>query len=411
MAGEHHLYDCVSHLEQTDYMATTPETINAQPAEVSQPPRSPGRWEQSWPTVLLLVALALWGLVYTRLALFADWYTYTALLYPRAPGSTPADLATCCGETDLAGVQMSTAMRQGRAVAFLLFQVPHVFLLLALVIFLMGIVRSFFSAERTRALLVGQHPGRGTAFAAALGVLTPFCSCSAVPLFVGFLTAGVPLGVTITFLATAPLVNEVALSLLYELFGWKIAGAYLLAGITIAMLTGWLIGRARLERFVEPWVYTMIAQHAQVDETPLTWNDRLQAGLTALRDILGKVWFFVLLGVAAGAIIHAYVSRDALLGLLGQRHWWSVPLAVAVGVPMYANPAGIIPIVQALFAKGVPLGTVLAFMMATVGLSLPEALILRRVLRPPLLAIFFGALTVGIILVGLLLNLVPLTVR
>jgi uncharacterized protein len=240
--------------------------------------------------------------------------------------------------------------------------------------------------------------------AAALGVVTPFCSCSAVPLFIGFLTAGIPLGVTLSFLISAPMVNEVALALLFGLFGWKVAALYLGTGLLIAIVAGWIIGRLKLERHVEPWVYQMQMGPADVSLPSLTWEDRLRAGLDAVRDIVGKVWPYVLAGIAVGAGIHGWVPESFMASIMGKGAWWSVPLAVIIGVPMYSNAAGIIPIVLALLEKGAALGTALAFMMAVIALSLPEAIILRKVLRPVLLAVFLGTVAVGIIIVGYLFN-------
>jgi hypothetical protein len=238
-----------------------------------------------------------------------------------------------------------------------------------------------------------------------LGVVTPFCSCSAVPLFIGFVTTGVPLGVTFSFLISAPMVNEVALVLLFGLFGWKVAALYLGTGLAIAMLAGWTIGRLHLETWIEGWVY-QTKTGAGPDTAPLFWADRVRAGRDAVKDIVGKVWPYVLAGIAVGAGIHGYVPEDFMASIMGKDAWWSVPLAVLVGVPMYSNAAGIIPVVQALLGKGAALGTVLAFMMSVIGLSLPEMIILRKVLRPPLIATFAGVVALGILLVGYLFNIV-----
>ncbi|MHB0937359.1 MAG: permease [Armatimonadota bacterium] len=354
------------------------------------------------PTLLVLAALALWVLLYLHLNEFALWYVYDVLKYPGRPENSSA-MSDCCipAVTEGGGI-----VREGRTVAFLLFQLPHVFLLLTGVVFVMGVVRSFFSPERTRRLLLGRNTLGGNALAAGLGVLTPFCSCSAVPLFIGFVTAGVPLGSTFTFLTAAPLVNEIALVLLWSTFGPKIALLYLVIGLTIALLTGLIIGRLKMERHIEEWVLQLTAGEAQTEDAPLTWNGRLRAGLAAVGEILGRVWLYVLAGILVGAVIHVFVSPDALAALLGERRWWSVPLAVAVGVPVYASPAGIIPVAEVLMGKGVPLGTVLAFMMAVIGLSLPEFIILRRVLKPRLILLFAGVVALGILIVGFVFNLV-----
>ena len=291
------------------------------------------------------------------------------------------------------------------ALRFFLFEAPKVLLLLCGVVFAMGVLRSFFTPEHTRALLAGRRRLVGHTLAALLGVVTPFCSCSAVPLFIGFVTSGVPLGVTFSFLISAPMVNEVALVLLWGLFGWRVALLYLGTGLAIALVSGWVIGRLGLERWMEPWVLQVPTSDGQEVETPLLdWPHRMQAGGEALRDIVGKVWPWVLAGIAAGAGIHGHVPEDLLASFMGRDAWWSVPLAVLVGIPMYSNAAGIIPVVQALLGKGAALGTALAFMMAVIGLSLPEIIILRKVLRLPLILTFAAVVGTGILLVGWLYN-------
>ncbi len=332
--------------------------------------------------LLALVGAAAWWLVYRSLRPASEWVAYSALGLARGG-------------------------RMGSAVAFFVYEAPKVLLLLLVVVFGVGIVRSFFTPERTRAVLAGRRESAGNVLAGLLGVVTPFCSCSAVPLFIGFVTTGVPLGVTFSFLVSAPMVNEVALVLLFGLFGWKVAALYAGTGLVIAIVAGWVIGRLRLERWVEPWVYATAAGPAAPGaEAPLAWGDRVAFGRDAVRDIVGKVWPYVLLGIAVGAGIHGYVPQDFLAGVMGKGAWWSVPLAVLIGVPMYSNAAGIIPIVQALLEKGAALGTVLAFMMAVIGLSLPETIILRKVLTLPLIAAFVGVVAAGILVVGYLFNLV-----
>ncbi len=296
--------------------------------------------------------------------------------------------------------------RLGSAVHFFAYEAPKVLLLLVAVVFGVGIVRSFFTPERTRRVLAGRRESAGNVLAALLGIVTPFCSCSAVPLFIGFVTAGVPLGVTFSFLISAPMVNEVALVLLFGLFGWRVAALYAGTGVAIAILAGWTIGRLRLERHVEGWVYDVRTPDADTPEAPPGWRGRVRAGLDAVRDIVGKVWPYVLLGIAVGAGIHGYVPENFMASIMGREAWWAVPLAVAIGVPMYSNAAGIIPIVQALLGKGAALGTVLAFMMAVIGLSLPEMIILRKVLKPPLIGAFVGIVAAGILVVGYLFNAV-----
>ncbi|HEX6976377.1 MAG TPA: permease [Vicinamibacterales bacterium] len=293
--------------------------------------------------------------------------------------------------------------RLAAAVDFFLYETPKVLILLVVVVFAVGVVRSYFSPVRTRALLAGRRELTGNVLAALLGIVTPFCSCSAVPLFIGFVSAGVPLGVTFSFLVAAPMVNEIALVLLFALFGWKVAALYATTGVTIAILAGWTLGRLRLEGWVEPWVLAVEAQPAAI-APDLAFRDRLGAGREAVRDVVGRVWPFVVAGIAAGAAIHGYVPEDFMAALMGKDAWWAVPAAVLIGVPMYANAAGIVPIVQALLAKGAALGTALAFMMAVIGLSLPEMIILRKVLRVPLLVTFAGVVGAGILVVGYLFN-------
>jgi hypothetical protein len=292
------------------------------------------------------------------------------------------------------------------ALQFFFYDTPKVLLLLTGVVFVMGIVNSHFTPERTRALLAGRAEGAGNVLAAGLGVVTPFCSCSAVPLFIGFVQAGVPLGVTFSFLVAAPMVNEVALALLFGLFGWKIAALYLGLGLAIAIVAGWTIGRLRMERHLEDWVREIPRVHAGAGADALTLAERIDAGRRSVREIVGKVWPYILAGIALGAAIHGWVPEEFMAGIMGRSAWWSVPLAVALGVPMYANAAGVIPVVQALLAKGAALGTVLAFMMSVIALSAPEMIILRKVLRPRLIATFVGVVAAGILVVGFVFNAV-----
>jgi len=325
-------------------------------------------------------AAALWLAFYLHLEAAARWLTHTVL-------------------------RQSTEQPLGAAVFFFTYETPKVLLLLVAVVFVVGIIRSFFTPERTRQLLAGRRELTGGVLAALLGIVTPFCSCSAVPLFIGFVTSGVPLGVTFSFLISAPMINEVALVLLFGLFGWKVAALYVGTGLTVAILAGWIIGKLRLEYWIEDWVRAAQVG-AGADEEHLDWPARLRMGGAAVRDIVGKVWPYVLLGIAVGAGIHGYVPENFMAAIMGRDAWWSVPVAVLLGVPMYSNAAGIIPIVQALLGKGAALGTVLAFMMSVIALSLPEAIILRKVLKPQLIAVFFGVVAVGIMLVGFLFNAV-----
>lgn len=298
------------------------------------------------------------------------------------------------------------ASHLGSALEFFLYDTPKVLLLLTAVVFVMGMVNSYFTPERTRALLAGRTEGVANVMAAGLGIVTPFCSCSAVPLFIGFVQAGVPLGVTFSFLISAPMVNEVALTLLFGLFGWRIALLYMGLGLGVAIAAGWVIGRLRMERFLEDWVRDMPRMQAPQAAGGLTLADRVGAGLASVQQIVGKVWPYILAGIAIGAGIHGWVPQDFMASIMGRQAWWSVPLAVLIGVPMYSNAAGVIPIVQALLAKGAALGTVLAFMMSVIALSLPEMVILRKVLKLPLIVTFASIVAAGILLVGFVFNAV-----
>ncbi len=329
---------------------------------------------------VLLTALIAWWLIYRQLSPFADWLSYGVF-------------------------RLGSQTHLGSAVQFFAFEVLKVLMLLTLVVFGVGILRTFFTPERTRRILTGKRETTGNVFAALLGVVTPFCSCSAVPLFIGFVTAGVPLGVTFSFLISAPMVNEIALVLLFGLFGWRVAAIYAGTGLFIAMLAGWTIGRLRMERHVEPWVYAAQLGNGTESDEEMDWSARLWHGAEAVRDIVGRVWLFVVLGIAVGAGIHGYVPQNFMASIMGKGAWWSVPLAVLIGVPMYSNAAGIIPVVQALLGKGAALGTVLAFMMSVIGLSLPETIILRKVLRPQLIAVFVGVVAAGILIVGYVFNI------
>ena len=304
------------------------------------------------------------------------------------------------------GLHLQRGSALGEAVAFFLYDVPKILLLLGGMIFLITLLRTFFSAERTRQLLGGRHVGIGNVLAAMLGIVTPFCSCSAVPLFIGFVESGIPLGVTFSFLIAAPVINEVAIVLLFGLFGWQVAALYVGSGLTIAIIAGIIIGQLRLERYVEDFVWQMQVGAAQDDSLTLTWEDRITRGWDAVRDIVKKVWLYVVIGIAVGAGIHGYVPTDALAAVMGKSAWWSVPAAVLIGIPLYSNAAGIIPVVSALLEKGASLGTALAFMMAVIGLSLPETIILRRVLKPQLIAIFLGVVGIAIVITGYLFNII-----
>lgn len=323
--------------------------------------------------------LAIWFLIYGQLIPFSEW---AVGLLPLAKGSHAYE-----------------------AMKFFFYDTPKVLMLLTLVVFLMGVVRSFFSPERTRAMLAGRAEGVGNVAAAVLGVFTPFCSCSAVPLFVGFVSAGVPLGVTFSFLIAAPMINEVALGLLFALLGWKVAITYLVFGLGVAILSGWIIGRLQLEGWLEEWVRTLRVGSVSFEPEHLSMIDRIRVGIDAVKEIVGKVWLWIVAGIAAGAFIHGYVPADLLATIMGRDAWWSVPAAVLLGVPMYSNAAGIIPVVEALIGKGAALGTVLAFMMSVIALSVPEMIILRKVLSLKLIAVFVAVVACGILGVGFLFNL------
>jgi uncharacterized membrane protein YraQ (UPF0718 family) len=339
------------------------------------------RWNLTRWLFAVVLASGLWIAAYSHLTDFAD-----ALL---------------------ALLGLTRENRLGEAVHFFLYDTPKVLLLLTGVVFVMGIIQTFFAPERTRALLAGKRVGVGNVLAATLGIVTPFCSCSAVPLFIGFLSAGVPLGITFSFLISAPMVNEIALALLFGMFGWQVAALYLGLGLAVAIVSGLVIGQLKMERHLEDWVQQI--QNGQVAAYAgenLDGAARFEAGREHVRNIVGKVWPYVLAGIGVGAGIHGYVPEDFMASFMGKDAWWAVPAAVLLGVPMYTNAAGIIPIVEALLGKGAALGTVLAFMMAVIALSAPEMIILRKALKPRLIATFAGVVATGILLVGYVFNLV-----
>ena len=342
------------------------------------------RWSVNRPSILtyagLALATVLWWIAYSLVLPLSQWLTF-----------------------DLIGLQRGTHL--GESVAFFLYDVPKILLLLSGMIFLISVLRTFFSPERTRSLLGGKRQGIGNVLAAMLGIVTPFCSCSAVPLFIGFVESGIPLGVTFSFLIAAPTINEVAVVMLYGLFGLRVAALYVVSGLTIAIVAGVIIGRLHLERYVEDFVWQLQGNQAAFLEE-LTWEQRIARAVESVREIVGKVWLYVVVGIAIGAAIHGFVPQSALANIMGRNQWWSVPAAVVLGIPLYSNAAGVIPIVHALMEKGAALGTVLAFMMAVVGLSLPETVILRRVLKPQLIAVFLGTVGIAIIITGYLFNLV-----
>jgi uncharacterized membrane protein YraQ (UPF0718 family) len=292
------------------------------------------------------------------------------------------------------------------AVRFFVFEFPKVMLLLTLIIFFVGIIRTYFTPERTRKALEGKRTFTGNVMAATLGIVTPFCSCSAIPLFLGFVEAGVPLGVTFSFLISSPMINEVAVVLLYGMFGWKVALIYVGTGLVIAIIAGWIIGLLKLEKWVEPWVYdTHLGKNGEEEER-IVFGRRISLGYDAIKDIVGKVWIYVALGIAVGAGAHGYVPEEFMAALMGKSAWYSVPLSVLIGIPLYSNAAGIVPIVSVLIEKGASLGTALSFMMAVIGLSLPEMIILRKVLNLSLIFTFIGIVGGGIMIVGFLFNII-----
>jgi uncharacterized protein len=331
--------------------------------------------------IIGLLGFALWYVVYKQLEPFSYFFTYSLL-----------------------GLEKGSHL--GGAIQFFVYDTPKVMMLLTLVVFVIGILRSFFTQERTRKYLAGKREAAGNVMAALLGIVTPFCSCSAVPLFLGFVQAGVPLGVTFSFLIAAPMINEIAVILLYGLLGWKVAALYLGSGLMIAIVAGWVIGRFKLEHWIEDWVQELRAAEAVVIEEKLTWGGRVEQGREAVRDVVGKVWIYVVAGIGVGAAIHGYVPEDFMASIMGKDAWWSVPAAVVVGIPMYSSAAGTVPVVEALLGKGAALGTVLAFMMSVIALSLPEMVILRKVLKPKLIAVFIAVVGTGILFTGYLFNLV-----
>jgi uncharacterized membrane protein YraQ (UPF0718 family) len=335
-----------------------------------------------WKKIFRIVpGIAIWYALYHYLQFFTD------MLIDRVLGLQK-------------GLHLTEALR------FFIFEVPKVMLLLILIVFIVGIIRTFFTPERTRRVLEGKSLFTGNILAALLGIVTPFCSCSAIPLFLGFVQAGVPLGVTFSFLISAPMINEVAVILLFGLFGWKVASIYVLTGLGIAIISGFIIGRLKLEKYVEGWVYQNIGGNIGEAEEKLSFGQRMDLGFTAVKEIVGKVWIYIVIGIGVGAAVHGYVPESFMTSLMGKSTWYSVPLSVLIGVPLYSNAAGIIPIVSVFIEKGVPLGTALAFMMSVIGLSLPEMIILKKVLKLPLIFTFIGIVATGIMIVGFLFNMI-----
>jgi uncharacterized protein len=328
---------------------------------------------------IVLILLPIWYLIYINLQSVTDWLIDVVL-----------DLEK--------GNHFTESLR------FFVFEFPKVLMLLVLIIFFVGVIRSYFTAEKTRKALEGKRTFTGNVMASFLGIVTPFCSCSAIPLFLGFVESGVPLGVTFSFLIAAPMINEVAVILLYGIFGWKVAAIYIGTGLTIAIVAGWVIGKLKLEKWVEEWVYA--TKFGENDNEPerILFSQRIMMGYEAVKEIVGKVWLYVALGILVGAGVHGYVPQEFMVSLMGKSAWYSVPLSVLIGIPLYSNAAGIVPIVSVLIEKGAALGTALAFMMSVIALSLPEMIILRKVLKLPLILAFIGVVGVGIMIVGFLFN-------
>lgn len=318
--------------------------------------------------------------MFYSIQLFANWLTYSIFGIGR--------------ETMLAS-----------AVNFFIFDTIKIFLLLAVIIFVVSIIRSFLPPEKIRNILSREKKYLGNVLASLLGIITPFCTCSAIPLFIGFLEAGVPLGTTFSFLVASPMINEVALVLLLGMFGWRLASLYIISGLIIAILSGIAIGKLKVENLVEEFVRKS-KFNGQLRMPEMTWRQRVDYAKSYTKDIIKKVWLYIVIGIGIGAWIHGYVPTDLLVRYAGNDTWYSVPLAVLIGIPLYSNAAGIIPLVSVLTEKGVYLGTVLAFIMAVTGLSLPEFMILKKVMKVKLIVIFTGIVGVGIIFTGYLFNFV-----
>jgi uncharacterized membrane protein YraQ (UPF0718 family) len=356
-----------------------PDGLRPAQAEPDRSEREPASGRDVRLLAGLAVAALLWLGLYQAGAPFWDWALFR-----------------------LAGLDAGS--RLGETVRFFLYDTGKILLLLSGIIFVVSILRSFMSLERTRALLGGRREGLANVLAAALGVATPFCSCSAVPAFIGFVTAGVPIGVTLSFLIASPLVNEVAVVLLYGLFGWRIALLYALSGLAIAVVSGFTLGRLHAERWVEPFVFELRLGEEGGPALRPSWRTRVELAREEVRRIVGRVLPYLVVGIGIGAVIHGWVPQSFFERYAGPGQPLAVPLAVLMGIPLYSNAAGVLPLVEALYAKGLGMGTLLAFMMAVVALSLPEMVLLRRVLKPALIAAFIAVVATGIVLVGYLFN-------
>ena len=331
--------------------------------------------------IIASLLLIVWVLIYMNLGLFSDWLVYDVFC-------------------------MSAGARITEAVRFFIFDFPKVLLLLILISFVVGIIRSYFTPDKTRRALAGKRTFTGNVLASVLGIVTPFCSCSAIPMFIGFVESGVPLGITFSFLISSPMINEVAVVMLYGMFGWQVALIYILMGLIIAINSGWVIGRLKLEKWVEDWVYATQLGEGDISEDKLTFDDRIKFGYDSMIGIVKKVWLYIAIGIAIGAGMHGYVPAEFLSSFMGKANWYAVPLATLIGIPLYSNAAGILHIVAVLVEKGAAMGTALSFMMATIALSLPEMIMLRKILKPPLILSFIGIVGIGIMLVGFLFNLI-----
>lgn len=331
--------------------------------------------------IIASLLLIVWVLIYMNLGLFSDWLVYDVF-------------------------SMSAGARITEAVRFFIFDFPKVLLLLILISFAVGIIRSYFTPDKTRRALAGKRTFTGNVLASVLGIVTPFCSCSAIPMFIGFVESGVPLGITFSFLISSPMINEVAVVMLYGMFGWQVALIYILMGLIIAITSGWVIGRLNLEKWVEDWVYATQLGEGDNSEDKLTFDDRIKFGYDSMIGIVKKVWLYIAIGIAIGAGMHGYVPAEFLSSFMGKANWYAVPLATLIGIPLYSNAAGILPIVAVLVEKGAAMGTALSFMMATIALSLPEMIMLKKILKPPLILSFIGIVGIGIMLVGFLFNLI-----
>jgi uncharacterized membrane protein YraQ (UPF0718 family) len=328
---------------------------------------------------IVLILLPLWYVIYSYLQPVTDWFVDTVF-----------------------GMQKGTHMAE--TLRFFIFEFPKVLMLLILIIFFVGILRSYFTAESTRKALEGKSTFMGNIMASMLGIVTPFCSCSAIPLFLGFVESGVPLGVTFSFLIASPMINEVAVILLYGMFGWKVTAIYISTGLIIAIIAGWIIGKLKLEKWVEEWVYATKLGEGDGVDGKITFSQRIRMGYDAVKEIVGKVWLYVAFGILVGAGVHGYVPAEFMASFMGKDVWYAVPLSVLIGIPLYSNAAGIVPIVSVLIEKGASLGTALAFMMSVIALSLPEMIILRKVLKMPFILTFIAIVGGGIMLVGFLFN-------